>query len=154
MKSDNHDSQQLEQFVTRLSRRQPLRSAPTTLQARVMRELQARAALPWWRKSFVHWPLWSQALFVMAALLAAKLLLVLADKIGGQWLAHGEVVAKSGVLVRDVSTIAAVGHDVSSQLFGLIPVPFVYGAVFVIALLYLMLFGIGVTTYKTLYAAR
>lgn len=154
MKADNQSSQQLEQFVNKYCRQQPLRTAPATLQARVMRELQARAALPWWRKSFVHWPLWSQALFVMAALIAAKLLLMLADRIGGHWLVSTGAAARSSTLVQNVSTIATVSHDVSTQLFGMIPMPLVYGAVFVIAMLYLVLFGIGVTTYKTLYAAR
>ncbi|HVY24731.1 MAG TPA: hypothetical protein VG962_15405 [Steroidobacteraceae bacterium] len=154
MKPDNQTSQQLEQFVSKYCRQQPLRTAPATLQARVMRELQARAALPWWRKSFVHWPLWSQVLFVMAALLAAKLALMIADKVGGHWLVSTGAAARSSALVQSVGTIATVSHDVSSQLFGMIPVSFIYGAVFVVAMLYLVLFGIGVTTYKTLYAAR
>ena len=44
MKPDTQNSR-LEQFVNKLARQQPLRSAPSSLQTRVMRELQQRAAL-------------------------------------------------------------------------------------------------------------
>ena len=34
----------------------PDRKAPAGLEARVLAEISRRAALPWWRKSFAHWP--------------------------------------------------------------------------------------------------
>jgi hypothetical protein len=35
------------------------------LEARVYCEIERRAALPWWRLSFAHWPLFARAAFLV-----------------------------------------------------------------------------------------
>jgi len=153
MKHDNHSEQQLEQVVDKLCKQQPLRKAPSDLYQRVMREVQLRKALPWWRKSFLHWPLSLQVLFVVAALITAKLALSITEWIGSHWVSATEA-TRSLPLVEGASTVLNVGNSVSSHLASVVPVTWMYGAAMVIVVLYLVLFGIGVTTYKTLYATR
>src|SRR6185437_10884347 len=58
----------LEQLLDRTLHPLPLRRAPPTLQSRVLEELQRRAALPWWRRSFAHWPSAARAGFVLVCL--------------------------------------------------------------------------------------
>ena len=64
--SDKHQ-EQLERLVDELLRDQPLRHAPNTLEAHVFAEIARRAALPWWRKSFTHWPLLARVAFLIAS---------------------------------------------------------------------------------------
>ena len=154
MKHDTQTEKQLEQVVDKLCRQQPSRKAPLDLYERVMREVQLRKALPWWRKSFLHWPLSLQILFVVAALLTARLALSASDWINSHWLASATHATQSSSLVKGASTVLQVSNNVSSHLFSAIPDSWLYGGALLIATLYLVLFGIGVTTYKTLYATR
>src|ERR1700691_1431904 len=61
----NDPGDELERLLDRTLRERPLRSAPATLESRVLIELQRRAALAWWRRSFAHWPLPARAGFVV-----------------------------------------------------------------------------------------
>jgi hypothetical protein len=45
-----------DELLDRVLRELPLRRAPHTLEARVLGELERRAARPWWCRSFTHWP--------------------------------------------------------------------------------------------------
>jgi len=153
MKQKTQDRERLEKLVDQLCKQQPLRKAPTDLYSRVMREVQMRKALPWWRKSFIHWPMAMQILFVAAAVLTARLALICTDWVGANWFVSGKALKESS-LVQGADTVITVGNTVSSHLSGVVPMPWIYGAIAVVAVLYLVLFGIGVTTYKTLYAAR
>src|SRR5476649_1202935 len=60
---DSHEK--LEQLIHRTLREQPARRAPRSLEQRVLAELERRAALPWWRRSFAHWPLPARAGFLV-----------------------------------------------------------------------------------------
>lgn len=51
-----HPDEELEHLIDRELRRLPDRAAPGSLMPRVMQAIAARQALPWWRKSFAHWP--------------------------------------------------------------------------------------------------
>ena len=66
----------LERAVDQALKGLPLRRAPSTLESRVINELQRRAALPWWRVSFAHWPAAPRVAFVIIciALVAATIL--------------------------------------------------------------------------------
>jgi len=154
MKQDTQDREPLEKFVDQLCKQQPLRKAPVDLYSRVMREVKIRKALPWWRKSFLHWPLAMQILFVAAALLTAKLSLTCIHWISESWFSSSGVLKNSSSLLKGADTVVAVSNNVSSYLTGALPVSWLYGGAALIAVLYLVLFGIGVTTYKTLYATR
>src|SRR5712672_3854389 len=66
----------LERLLDRTLHELPLRRAPLTLESRVFGELERRAALPWWRRSFAHWPLLARAgfLVICGALISAAFL--------------------------------------------------------------------------------
>lgn len=154
MKHDSQERESLEKFVDRLCKEQPLRKAPADLYQRVMHEVQLRKALPWWRKSFLHWPLMMQVVFVMAAVATAKLALICTDWISANWVASSEIAKESSSLLNGADAVVAVSNSISSHLTHFIPMPWLYGALAVVAVLYLVLFGVGVATYKTLYVAR
>ena len=47
---------ELERFIHQTLRALPDRKAPGTLEARVLAEVERRAAIPWWHKSWSYWP--------------------------------------------------------------------------------------------------
>ena len=61
----NESREALERLLDRALHELPSRRAPPTLESRVIRELDRRAALPWWRRSFAHWPLLARAGFLV-----------------------------------------------------------------------------------------
>ena len=73
---------QLARLFERALRDVSLRRAPATLEARVLCELRRRASLPWWRRSFSHWPVLARAGFgvgsavLMAWVFAGSALLI------------------------------------------------------------------------------
>jgi len=72
----NESREALERLLDRALRELPLRRAPRALETRVIRELERRAALAWWRRSFAHWPLLARAgfLVICGALISAVFL--------------------------------------------------------------------------------
>src|SRR5207247_1447534 len=65
MMSPESNEQRLERTVHQTLRELPLRRAPLSLESRVLAEIQRRVLLPWWRKSFTHWPVAARAAFVV-----------------------------------------------------------------------------------------
>jgi hypothetical protein len=142
----------LEHLVARACREQPPLQAPPALAARVLQEIERRRALPWWRRSFGHWPLPVRVAFALAcALLAASLFtpplarLALTAAAPFAWLHQA---GASAVLLNSV--FSHVGGDLAHSL-----APHgVYVSLAGICALYLMLAGLFATTYRTLYVAR
>lgn len=156
MKLSNEDQVRLERLIDSGLSEQPSIRAPQTLQARVWAELERRAALPWWHRSFRHWPISMRILFVLTALAAVWLVLSanawsqaadaatqLAAPVSSKlnWLQHlGAVLALLGSLYRDTA----------QTLLQRIPGVWLYGAIALIIAMYSMLAGIGVAAYRTL----
>ncbi len=69
-----HPDAELEQWIDRELRQLPDRPAPETLMPRVMQAIAVRRALPWWRKSFTHWPAPAKILFLLGSSGLASLL--------------------------------------------------------------------------------
>ena len=90
---NTNDPQKLEAAVHRVLRGLPERKAPAGLEGRVLAELARRAALPWWRKSFAHWPAAIRAGFFAGSVLAAALvvsgLIYLSESSGAHELSSG-----------------------------------------------------------------
>ena len=146
-----HDELKLEQLIHQTLRTLPDRKAPRTLQSRVLAGIAARQALPWWRQSFVHWPLPVRAaFFVLAGGLAAGLVLLGAPSSVDLLPALREFLAPLAQ-VRGVSTFVA---DLSETIFRSIPTLWLYGVVAFIATLYAALVGLGATAYRTLIVNR
>lgn len=154
MKASPEDHQELERFVHRALRELPPRSAPRSLEQGVLAEIARRAALPWWRKSFNHWPVAARAAFLVLSLGIVKLALF-----GGVWAMAGFDSAQfraafapqlawmeSGLAV--VQAITAFFDIVLRN----IPPLWLYGGLAFIGAMYVALFGLGAAAYRTLCA--
>jgi hypothetical protein len=97
MNTPGHDD--LEKRLDTLFRSLPPRTAPASLEQRVLGELARRAALPWWRQSYLHWPKPMQMTFVLVSATIAALAITM----GVDWLRGAEI----GALPRVVAQIQA-----------------------------------------------
>jgi hypothetical protein len=134
-----HDPNELDRALREL----PLRRAPTSLESRVLRELERRALLPWWRRSFTHWPLAARAAFLVVCAAAAGL------AISGGAAAAADV--RSLVWAREIAALMASGGSLLTLLARIAPPPWLYEGIAVCAVLYAILFGLGAVLYRTLY---
>lgn len=150
------DEKNLERLINATVRDLPPRRAPSSLESRVQAELARRAALPWWHKSFAHWPLAARGAFVVVSAAIAKLvLMVLVWARNGidatQFKAaytpelHGLEVARR---------LADSASDFVHVVVASIPPVWLYGGIAAFAALYVALFGLGAAAYRTLYASR
>jgi hypothetical protein len=121
----------------------PLRRAPPTLESRVLRELERRAALAWWRLSFPHWPLLARAAFLVICAV-----LIRAAFLGG---AAVLAAVRSLDWARDVGMLMSSGANLAGLLTRFAPPAWLYGGIAVCAVLYVVLFGLGAALYRTLY---
>ncbi len=143
--------QALEQLLTRTVRDLPLRRAPPALESRVLRELERRAALSWWRRSFSHWPMGARAAFA-----AVCVLLVRWTFQGGAW-AVGALgsLHDSGALsmpwMQRAAAAAGALQQLATSLARAVPPEWLFDGLAVGAVLYTALFGLGIAAYRTLY---
>ncbi len=151
----NHE-EKLERIIHRTLRELPPRRAPRSLEDRVFAEIARRAALPWWHKSFIHWPLPARAALLVLLIGVVKLVLM-----GGVWMAAGFDTAQ----FRDafaqpfawMESGLAVVHAISGFfdiMLRNIPPLWLYGGLACLASLYVALFGLGAAAYKTLTLQR
>ena len=150
------DPDPLEPLIHRTLRALPDRPAPRSLESRVLAEIARRAALPWWRKSFAHWPLGARAVFLVALAGVVKLVLL-----GAVWAMAGFDVAQFREAFATQFTWMEAGLTVmraiadSCEIIGRsIPPLWLYGAVAVVAGTYAALFGLGAAAYKALRSSR
>jgi hypothetical protein len=139
----NEPTDSLEGLLERTLHELPLRRAPMTLESRVLCELQRRAALPWWRRSFAHWPLPARAVFVVICGALIRLALL------------GGAAAVAGALslswAREIGVLMASGGNLATLLARTLPVSWLYEGIAACAVLYAVLFGLGAAVYRTLY---
>lgn len=151
-----NESEKLEAAVTALLRKMPERRAPAGLEARVLAEISRRAALPWWRKSFAHWPSAARLCFVAASaavgVVAVAGLVALSGTPGA--------VQASGTLSRSFAWLFLARDLVGSfdanvrQLISAVPSLWLYGTAAAVALAYATLAAIGAATYRAVSFAR
>jgi hypothetical protein len=151
-----NDQQKLERFIHRTLREMPARHAPSTLEQRVLAEIERRAALPWWHQSFAHWPLaarlaflvvsamlvgvaWNATLWAFAGFEAAQFQQIFATQLG--WIENARVVIRA---------IVGFGEIILRN----IPALWLYGSLAVAGALYAAFFGLGAAAYRSLYAHR
>jgi hypothetical protein len=143
--------QKLERALTKALEGLPLRRAPSTLELRVVNELERRAALPWWRVSFAHWPAAPRVAFV-----AVCIALVAATILGGAFAFVGdrsfnEAAALVLSWVHPFLVVVSSAGGVATLLLGIIPPLWLYGGMALGIVLYVALFGLGAAAYRTLY---
>lgn len=151
-----NDPDKLEASIHRVLRSVPDRKAPAGFEGRVLRELSRRAALPWWRKSFAHWPAAFRAAFFVGSAFAAALLvsglILLGHSSGAQELA-GSVSGRFGWLVLSREIIASAGDRIRLLIGGIRPI-WLYAAVGTVAACYAALAAIGAATYRAVSFVR
>ncbi|HTP38938.1 MAG TPA: hypothetical protein VMI92_05140 [Steroidobacteraceae bacterium] len=133
--SPDREDAELERRVHRVLRAQPLRRAPVTLQQRVLDALRTQPALPWWRRSLLHWPRPAQALFALTAAGAAYL--------STQVMGWCSMRLDANPVT---SLVQMLGHN--------IPTAWLYAAGFAIATLYAAGLGLGAIAWRTLFTNR
>ena len=126
------------------------RRAPHTLESRVLGELARRAAQPWWRRSFGHWPAFARVGFVViCGALAAMVLL------GGSWMAATigwfQDTGAVSSWVRQAAAGAGVLGNLAAPLANTAPPTWLLLGLAAAALLYAFLFGLGAAAYRLLY---
>jgi hypothetical protein len=133
----------LEPVFDRALRELPLRRAPASLESRVFCELERRATLPWWRRSFTHWPLTARAAFLAICGASAGLAIT-----GG---ATATADVRSLYWAREIGALMASGGSLVTPLARIAPPPWLYEGIAVCGVLYAVLFGLGAVLYRTLY---
>ncbi len=151
-----HDSDKLEAAIHGVLRRLPDRKAPAGFEGRVLAELARRAALPWWRKSFAHWPSFVRMGFVAGSAVAALALVYGLFALGGS---RGALQVAGGIS-NSLAWIAFARDIVSTfdgkvrMLIAAVPPLWLYGAAGTVAICYAALAAIGAATYRAVTFAR
>jgi hypothetical protein len=151
-----NDPQNLESRMHRVLRGLPDRKAPSGLEVRVLAELSRRAALPWWRKSFAHWPSAIRISFFAFSALAATGLVAGLFVLGHSPIAHavaGGMTSGFGwfVLARDIASAAG---DRVRMLLASVPPFFLYGAGALLAVGFASVAALGAATFRALSLTR
>jgi hypothetical protein len=145
-----NDPDKLEASLHRALRRLPDRKAPVGLETRILAEISRRAALPWWRKSFAHWPSSVRAAFFGVSALAAALLVagffVLGRTSGANQVSGG--IATSFAWLAIARDVVAAGRARLGTLIASVPPFWLYGIGGTVALSYAALAGLGAAAYR------
>ena len=143
----------LEQLIHSTLRSLPDRRAPGTLEARVLAEVERRATIAWYHKSWSYWPAAGRAAF-----LCATASLCVAIVVGFYLLSRGEsglaVAHEVGSRFQILSQLYATGTwvvDLVGRQFASIPSIWLYGGLGLVAALYATFLGLGAVAYRTLY---
>jgi hypothetical protein len=145
MSADRKRQDELERQLTRTLRDQPLRRAPSTLERRVLAQIEAGAVASTWRRGFAHWPIAARLVFLAASVGVVKLALMIA-----MWIASPlESPAVSVDLPSQVAWLQTLLVAIGS-IARTVPSVWVHAGLAVLALMYAALFGIGATAYRTM----
>jgi hypothetical protein len=153
MSSRDQIDEKLERLVGQALRQQPLRRAPASLEARVLREIAVRARLPWWRRGIASWPT-----AVRVPVIAGCAVCVPLVWIGSVWLAARlvAVVTHPGVAgplaaVRDTGRAIVSFGALAARIVQDIPREWLLGGLIATAMLYAALFALVALGYSLLY---
>jgi hypothetical protein len=139
-----------ERILNELARGLPLRRAPAALELRVYRELERRAARPWWFRGFSQWPAGARASFV--AICSAIIGLSVGD---GAWTMLARTLSNvaAAPLSWTHSTVAVIRSacEVAGLLMRVIPATWIYGGLTAGIALYMALFGLSAAAYRAFY---
>jgi hypothetical protein len=150
------NTDRIERLIDGVLKQQPPRRAPSSLEARVMAEIERRAALPWYRMSFLHWPLLVQAAFVLASLALVRFALTGTVLLAGRVQSDPVVETITRPLGWAGSTADAFSRAARfcSTLFNAIPSHWLYIGTALAITLYIAAVALSATAYRTLYANK
>src|SRR5690606_9302666 len=145
----HHDAdRQLEEFVHRVLRNQPMRQAPAQLADRVLARIEQRTAKAWWQAGFNAWPMPARVLFVTISIAICALALEVSATLFEVLSAQVPL-----TLARSIALWQAMSTAVESLAKG-IPVQWIYVVGGIIAALYASFFALSAAAYRTLYQNR
>jgi hypothetical protein len=139
--------QQLESLIDKTLRKQPPRRAPESLEANVLALIEQRMSQVWWRSGFARWPIAARVGFALLSIALIRFAMILGDWVGGGFKSLSTSFAEA------TSWIPSLTHAATS-LTDSVPAVWLYGGLVVICSAYIMLFGIGMAAYRTLYGTR
>jgi hypothetical protein len=139
-----------ERMLNEWARGLPVRRAPAALEFRVCRELERRAARPWWFRGFSQWPASARVCFV------AICSVIVGVSVGdGAWtmLARtlGTIAAAPLSWTQSTFAVLRSACEVAVLLMRVIPATWLYGGLAAGIALYLALFGLSAAAYRALY---
>jgi hypothetical protein len=146
------DPEKLERLIHQTLRALPDRPAPSALEANVVAALGRRAGLPWWRRSYAHWPRIPRFAFLLLAAAAAVALIAIS---------HSPVtamafsrVALSFPWIAFLQSLGASLMDTVRIVLGAIPAAWIYSVIVLLAGCYALLIGLGAAVYRTYFHRR
>lgn len=144
--------EKLERLIGSVLRVQPLRQAPAGFEARVLGEIERRAALPWWHKSFAYWPQLARVTFLIALLGVARLALQAFMWLTMQWRESNVATAIEEPVgwFHTTSSILESLEIAATLVVSSIPPQWLSLGLILGAALYVALFGVGAAVYRTL----
>jgi hypothetical protein len=149
MSADRNRQDEIERQVTRALRDQPMRRAPSTLERRVLAQIESGAAAMGWRRGFAHWPVPARVVFLAASVGVVKVALLLA-----MWLATPlDSPAVSVQLPSQVAWLQTLLVAIGS-VARTVPSVWVHVGIALLAIMYVALFGIGASAYRMVRAAH
>ena len=145
MSTDHSRQDELERQLMRTLRDQPLRRAPSTLEHRVLAQIEAGAVASSWRRGFAHWPMAARLVFLAASVGVVKLALMIAMWISSPLESPAVSVDLPSQVAWLQTLLVAIGSVVRT-----VPSLWVHAGLAILALMYAALFGIGATAYRTM----
>lgn len=142
--------EKLEALVDRALENLPLRRAPAALELRIKHEIQRRAALPWWRRSFAQWSLPARSAFIAACV--GVIALTMTGRVGSGDSRYAHLLAGwADGGTRAAASVLASADGVEALLARLVPEEWLRLGLGLGVLFYVVLFGLGAAAYRTLY---
>jgi hypothetical protein len=142
------DETDVEKLIGRALRELPLRSAPPTLESRVLGALERHAARPWWQLGFGRWPWGLRVAFGLACVVLAALTIPSSSRVLTELGAFHTLMLPwvDGALV-----LTGTLRDMTGSITRSVPADWLYVGLGASAALYAGLFGFGVAAYRLLY---
>jgi hypothetical protein len=143
---------QVEQLVHRELQALPLRRAPRTLEARVLAAIEHQAVVPWYHKSWSHWPQAVRAAFLVVATGVAGGI-VTASYAAFYGVEDSGLAAEAGARLGIFTTIFHVctwAFDLGARVVASIPPLWLYGGLAFVAAMYATFFGLSAAAYRSL----
>jgi hypothetical protein len=145
MSADRNRQDELERQLTRALRDQPLRRAPSSLEHRVLAQIESGAVASSWRRGFAHWPMAARLAFIAASVGVVKLALMIATWIAAPLDSPAVSVDLPSQVAWLQTLLVAIGSIVRA-----VPPVWMHAGLAILALMYAALFGIGATAYRTM----
>lgn len=147
------DERALEQFIGSVLRQQPLRQAPGTLEARVLRELELRNAKAWWQLGFSRWPWTARVLCLPVGAALVWLSFFTTARLLSLWQAvQGSApasAAESGW--RWFESLGQALQTLGNLVSHAVPQWLLYGGAGAALFMYAAFFGLGAAAFRTLF---